>query len=66
METRLETVELKLMDLELAIEQLNAVVISQQQTIDELTNKLEDYKRQIDAQSTPLATLAEETPPPHY
>lgn len=54
------------MDLELAMEQLNTVVISQQQTIDELTRKLEDYKRQIDAQSSPLATQAEETPPPHY
>ncbi len=66
METRLETVELKLMDLELVIEQLNQVVIRQQQSIDQLTTKLEDYKRQIEAQASPLATQAEETPPPHY
>ena len=66
MESRLETVELKLMDLELVIEQLNDVVIRQQQSIDELTTKIEEYKRQVEAQASPLATQAEETPPPHY
>lgn len=66
MEQRIEAVELKLMDLELAIEQLNQVVLDQQQTIDTLNLKIERYRRQLEAMDSPIAPASEETPPPHY
>ncbi|MEM7255975.1 MAG: SlyX family protein [Pseudomonadota bacterium] len=66
MEHRIEAVELKLMDMELALEQLNQVVISQQHTIDALNQKIERYKRQLEAMDSPVAPASEETPPPHY
>ncbi len=66
MEQRIETVELKLMDLELAVEQLNDVVIHQQQTIDLLSQKIERYQRMLEAMEPNVAPDSEETPPPHY
>lgn len=65
-EKRIEVVELKLMDLELTVEQLNNVVIRQQQVIDLLTRKIEDYKRRLEAMDSQVAPDSEETPPPHY
>jgi len=41
MEERLQAVELKLMDMELTVEQLNEVIVRHEQTISELTKKLE-------------------------
>ena len=66
MDQRIEAVELKLMDLELAVEQLNHVVINQQQTIDVLTARIEHYKRQLESMDSPIAPASEETPPPPY
>ncbi len=66
MESRIESVELKLMDLEVVVEQLNQVIIRHEQTIDMLSRKVADYQRQLQEQSSPIAPVAEETPPPHY
>ncbi len=66
MDQRIEAVELKLMDLELTVEQLNNVVIDQQQTIDVLVRKIEEYKRRLESMDSPLAPVSEETLPPHY
>ena len=66
MESRIELVELKLMDLEVAVEQLNQVVIRHEQTIEVLTQKVADYQRQLQAHTSPIAPASEETPPPHY
>lgn len=54
------------MDLELAVEQLNKVVISQQDTIDILSRKIDAYKRQLETLESPVAPVSEETLPPHY
>ncbi len=66
MESRIESVELKIMDLEMIIEQLNQVVIRHENTIDVLSRKVADYQQQLQAQASPIAPASEETPPPHY
>lgn len=66
MESRIESLELKLMDLEVIVEQLNQVIIRHEKTIDVLNRKVTDYQRQLQAQASPLAAASEETPPPHY
>lgn len=54
------------MDLELAVEQLNQVIIRHEQTIDTLTRKVEAYRQQLQSIDAPIADAADETPPPHY
>lgn len=66
MEDRIQSVELKLMDMELAIEQLNDVVVRHENTISQLTRKLEMYENQLQALTSPVAKESDETPPPHY
>ncbi len=66
MEQRIQAVELKLMDMELTVEQLNDVIVRHEQTISELTKKLELYQTQLQALASPMAKESEETPPPHY
>jgi len=63
---RLLQVELKLMDLEMTVEQLNDVIIRHEKSIDQLTQQLENYKRQLENATSLLAPHSEETPPPHY
>ncbi len=66
MEQRIQAVELKLMDMELTVEQLNDVIVRHEQTISKLTKKLELYQTQLHALASPMAKESEETPPPHY
>jgi len=66
LESRIQAVELKLMDMEISVEQLNEVVIRQEKTIAELTRKLEMYESQLQSLTSPVAKESEETPPPHY
>ena len=66
MEERLQEVEIKLMDLELIVEQLNQVIIQHESTIERLTLQLDVYKQQLDNATSVLAPQSEETPPPHY
>ena len=66
MEERLQEVEIKLMDLELIVEQLNQVIIQHENTIERLTVQLDVYKQQLENATSVLAPQSEETPPPHY
>lgn len=66
MEQRIQAVELKLMDMELIIEQLNDVVVRHENTISDLTRKLELYQSQLQVLTSPVAKESDETPPPHY
>ncbi len=66
MEKRLENLELKLMDMEMTVEQLNSVIVDQQQTIERLAHKVSRFEQQLQATDSPLASLSEEVPPPHY
>ena len=66
MDTRLQAVELKLMDMEITVEQLNTVIVRHEKTIEDLTKKLENYASQLQSLTSPLAKESEETPPPHY
>lgn len=66
MESRIQSVELKLMDMEIVLEQLNDVVVRHESTIVDLTRKLENYENQLQSLTSPLAKESEETPPPHY
>ena len=63
---RLNEAELKLMDLEHALDQLNDVVIRQQAQIDRLTRELQALAlRQPSGDSTGFRSLRDELPP-HY
>lgn len=63
---RLMNVELKVLDLEHTIDQLNEVVIRQQAQIDRLTRELQALaQRQPTGDSTGFRSLRDELPP-HY
>ena len=66
MEERLQEVEIKLMDLELIVEQLNQVIIKHESTIEHLKLQMDVYKQQLENATSLLAPPSEETPPPHY
>lgn len=66
MDERLQEVELKLMDLEMVVEQLNQVIIQHEGSIDRLTRQLDIYKQQLENAASAVAPQSEETPPPHY
>lgn len=65
---RLEVVELKLMDLEHTISELNDVIITQYSEIDRLKENQDDLRlrlAQIDAE-TDVDLELDTAPPPHY
>ncbi len=65
---RLEVVELKLMDLEHTISELNDVIITQYSEIDRLKENQDDLRlrlAQIDAE-TDVDLELDTSPPPHY
>jgi len=66
LDERLQEVELKLMDLEMVVEQLNQVIIQHESSIDRLTRQLDIYKQQLENATSGIAPQSEETPPPHY
>ena len=67
MESRVIDMEMRFMQQESTIEELNKVVISHQKLIEVLTRELELLKKQVQAASPSLIRdPSEETPPPHY
>ncbi len=66
MESQIQALELKMMDMEITVEQLNDVIVRHEKTIEALSRKLELYQSQLQAITAPMAKESEETPPPHY
>lgn len=65
---RLENVELKMMELENTVGQLNEVIIAQYKQIDALQAMLNSLQQKMENAGTAheAADPAEEPPPPHY
>ena len=66
MEDRLQALELKLMDMEMSVEQLNQVVIEQQAVIERLDREVQICRQRLAEGDSPVAHASEEVPPPHY
>jgi len=64
---RLEALELKLMDMELTLQQLNDVVLKQYQDIERLQAAHNTLLKRLDSEqdTTPTPSVADEVPP-HY
>ena len=67
MEERLTDLEIRLTHHEAAISEINEVLLKQQALLESMRNDLTTLQRQI-REITPsqIATLSEESPPPHY
>lgn len=66
-EDRLAELEMQLAFQDNTIQELNAVVIRQQEQIDQLLRELELIKDKLrDLKSSSVVPQSEETPPPHY
>lgn len=64
---RLEQLELKMMDLELTVQQLNDVVLQQYRDIEALRKEHSDLQRKLDSLNEPgPAPSATDEIPPHY
>lgn len=59
-------VELKMLDLEHTLDQLNAVVIRQQAQIDGLTRELQALAQRAPGDDTPRFRSLRDELPPHY
>lgn len=67
MENRIAELEIKFMEQESTLESLSEQVYLQQREITNLTNQLEQMKDRLKSMAqSPVAPMAEETPPPHY
>lgn len=67
MKQRLELLETKVAFQDMTIEELNQMVMHLQADISKLKEQLMLLSQKIQAnQSSNIASLAEETPPPHY
>lgn len=67
MESRLEDLEIRSAHLESEQEQLTKMMLSQQQTIEELRAQIDYLKSMLrDIAPAAVASRADETPPPHY
>lgn len=66
MESRIETLEVKLAYQEETIEALNQVIIKQQGQIDLLIAEFQRLKQQQEQGGEFVRAESEETPPPHY
>lgn len=67
MNQRLELLETKIAFQDMTIEELNQMVMHLQADISKLKEQLTLLSQKIQAnQSSNIASLAEETPPPHY
>lgn len=63
---RLENLEIKLMDLENVLAELNHVIIRQSGEIDLLKQSQQRLLNQIDSLEHPRSGTSDEPPPPHY
>lgn len=67
MEQRIAELEIKFMEQESTLESLSEQVYLQQKEIARLTQTIEVMKDRMKAMAqSPVASAAEETPPPHY
>lgn len=67
METRIAELEIKFMEQEATLESLSEQVYQQQKEISNLTRHIEVMKDRLKSMAqSPIASMAEETPPPHY
>ncbi len=66
MEQRIEALEIKLMEMELTVNELNEVVIEQYRLIDQLTKANIELNNKFASMSEPGTADAHEEPPPHY
>ena len=67
MEQRLAELEIKFMEQEHTLESLSEQVYLQQKEITQLTRMLEIMRDRLKSMAqSPVASAAEETPPPHY
>lgn len=64
---RLEQLELKMMDLEVSLQQLNDVVLRQYRDIEQLRQSNSELERKLDSINEPgPAPTAQDEVPPHY
>lgn len=64
---RIEQLELKMMDLELSLQQLNDVVLQQYRDIEKLRQHNTDLERKLDSMNEPgPSPSATDEVPPHY
>lgn len=67
MDERIETLEIKLMEVELTLNELNQVVIDQYRLIDQLTKANIELNNKFTSMSEEGTSDArDEPPPPHY
>nr|CAA6828556.1 MAG: SlyX protein [uncultured Thiotrichaceae bacterium] len=67
MKNRIAELEIKFMEQETTLESLSEQVYLQQKEIGSLTRQLEIMKDRLKSMSpSPIASMSEETPPPHY
>lgn len=67
MENRIAELEIKFMEQEATLESLSEQVYLQQKEITNLTRQLEVMKDRLKSMAqSPVASMAEEVPPPHY
>ncbi len=64
---RIEQLELKMMDLEVSLQQLNDVVLRQYRDIEQLRQSNSDLERKLETMNEPGAMpSAKDEVPPHY
>lgn len=67
LQTRLETVEVRLAHQQAALDELTRVLLEQEQQLRDQTETIQRLELQLRATaSAMIATPDEETPPPHY
>ncbi|MEO5572996.1 MAG: SlyX family protein [Gammaproteobacteria bacterium] len=66
-EARLIDLEIRITHQEATLQEFNDIIVAQQKLIDGLTRQIGVLQQHIAAQAQfNIATLSEETPPPHY
>ncbi len=67
MENRLAELEIRFMEQEATLDSLSEQLYLQQKEIAQLNRQLETLKDRLKSMAqSPVASMAEETPPPHY
>lgn len=64
---RLDELESRIAFQDLTIQELNRVIIAQRSELDKMYEAIDALKQRVmSLQQNPVASLEEETPPPHY